>query len=217
LSQEVTRGLLISMSQTKTALFGGTFDPIHRGHIDVARSALDIIGADKLIFVPARHSALKTTTPVASDADRLYMIRLAIAGIEGFGVSDWELKRPGPSYTIDTVRHFQQTLGSEMELYWLLGADSIGELPRWYKIQKLIDECFLSCMYRAGYEPPDFSRFTDSLGAERVKKLQDNIIETPLVDISSTQIRARLAKGQDADDMLKPKVAEYVREKKLYR
>jgi len=205
------------MSQTKTALFGGTFDPIHKGHIDVARSAFDIIGADKLIFVPARRSALKTITPVAPDADRLNMIRLAVAGIDKFEVSDWELQRPAPSYTIETVRHFQSELGSDTELYWLLGADSVGELPRWYKIQELIDECFLACMYRAGYKPPDFSRFADSLGPEQVKKLRDNIIETPLIDISSTQIRARLAKGQDAGDMLNSKVAEYIREKKLYR
>jgi nicotinate-nucleotide adenylyltransferase len=216
LSQEVTKGLLIFMSQRKTALFGGTFDPVHRGHIDVARSAVDIIGADKLIFVPARRSALKTITPVAPDADRLYMIRLAVAGIERFEVSDWELQRPAPSYTIDTVRHFHHVLGSDTELYWLIGADSVGELPRWYKIRELIDECFLACMYRAGYELPDFSRFEDSLGPKRVKKLRENIIETPLIDISSTQIRARLAKGQDADDMLNPKVAEYIREKKLY-
>jgi nicotinate-nucleotide adenylyltransferase len=205
------------MSQRKTALFGGTFDPIHRGHIDVACSAADIIGADKLIFVPARRSALKSITPVAPDADRLYMIRLAIEGIKRFEVGDWELQRPAPSYTIDTVRHFQRKLGADTEIYWLLGADSVSELPRWYKIRELVDECFLACMYRAGYKPPDFSRLADSLGTERVKKLQENIIETPLIDISSTQIRTRLAKGQDADDMLNPKVAEYIREKKLYR
>ena len=205
------------MSQRKTALFGGTFDPIHKGHIEVARSSIDIIGTDKLIFVPAKQSALKRELPIASDAGRLKMIRLAVEGIERFEVSDWELQRSSPSYTIDTVRHFQQVLGPYTEIYWLLGADSVGELPRWYKIRELIDECVLTCMYRAGYEPPDFSHFVDSLGPERVKKLRDNIIETPLIDISSTQIRTRLAKGQDADDMLNPKVAEYIREKKLYR
>jgi nicotinate-nucleotide adenylyltransferase len=204
------------MSQRKTALFGGTFDPIHKGHIDVARSAFDIIGADRLIFVPARRSALKRELPVASGSDRLHMTRLAIAGIERFEVSNRELQRPAPSYTIDTVRHFQQEFGPNTEIYWLLGADSMGELPRWHKIQELIDTCFLTCMYRAGYEPPDFSCFADSLGAERVKKLRDNIIETPLIDISSTQIRARLAKGRGADDMLNSEVAEYIREKKLY-
>ncbi len=204
------------MPKTKTALFGGTFDPIHRGHIDVARSAFDTIGAGKLIFIPARHSVLKTELPVASDADRLRMIRLAIAGIDKFEVSDWELQRPAPSYTIETVRHFQHKLGPDTGLYWLLGADSIAELPRWYKIQELIDECFPTCMYRAGFEPPDFLQLADALGAHRVKKLQDNIIETPLIDISSTQIRAQLATGQDVSDMLNPKVADYIREKKLY-
>jgi len=205
------------MLQMKTALFGGTFDPIHKGHIGVAHSAVEIIGADKLVFVPARRSALKGELPAASDADRLQMIRLAITGISKFEVSDWELRRPAPSYTIETVRYFHHVLGPDAGLYWLLGADSIAELPRWYKIRELIDECFLTCMYRAGHKPPDFSHLTDTLGSDRVKKLQENIIQTPLIDISSTQIRALLIEGQDAGNMLSPGVADYIREKKLYR
>jgi nicotinate-nucleotide adenylyltransferase len=217
LPKEVTGSLLISMSQTKIALFGGTFDPIHKGHIGVARSAVEIIGAGKLIFVPARRSALKGESPVASDTARLQMVRLAISGIDGFYVSDWELKRPAPSYTIETVEHFRHELGPDASFYWLLGADSVAELPHWHKIKELIDTCFLTCMHRAGHKPPDFSHLIDTLGPERVKKLAENVIQTPLIDISSTQIRARLAKGQDAGDMLSPAVADYIREKKLYR
>jgi nicotinate-nucleotide adenylyltransferase len=205
------------MSERKIALFGGTFDPIHRGHIGVARSAVDIIGADKLIFVPARCSALKAEAPAASDADRLEMIRLAVADIEKFDISDWELQRPAPSYTIETVRHFRDEFGPDTALYWLLGADSIGELPRWYKIEELIDECFLTCMYRASCKRPDFSAFAKSLGPDRAKKLQDNMIRTPLIDISSTQIRQRLARGQDVSDMVNPEVAAYIRRRGLYR
>ncbi len=205
------------MKQRKIALFGGTFDPVHEGHIGVARSALDIIGAQKLIFVPARRSALKTDLPAASDADRLAMIRAAIADIDRFQVSDWELARPAPSYTIDTVRHFRDELGADAALYWLIGADSVDELGHWYEIRRLIDECFLACMYRAGHEPPDFSALAESLGPDRVKKLQDNIIKTPLIDISSTQIRRRLAQGQDVSDMLSPAVADYIRWHRLYR
>jgi nicotinate-nucleotide adenylyltransferase len=204
------------MSQMKTALFGGTFDPVHKGHIGVARSAVEIIGADKLIFVPARRSALKGELPVASGVDRLQMIRLAITGIGKFEVSEWELRRPAPGYTVETVRYFRGKLGPDAKLYWLLGADSVAELPRWYEIEELIDECFLTCMYRAGYKPPDFSHLTGILGSDRVKKLQENIIQTPLIDISSTQIRAGLAKGLDVSNMLSPEVAAYIREKKLY-
>ncbi len=204
------------MSKTKTALFGGTFDPIHAGHIGVARSAVDILGADKLIFIPAKCSALKRQSPVGSGAHRLKMIQLVVDGIEKFEVSDWELDRPAPSYTIDTVRHFRGKLGPDVKLHWLLGADSIAELGRWYKTEELIDECFLTFMCRPGYDEPDFSRFADSLGPERVRKLQDNIIETPLIDINSTQIRARLAKGQDVSEMLTPEVADYIREHDIY-
>ena len=205
------------MRQRRIALFGGTFDPVHNGHIGVARSAVDSIGADKLIFVPAKRSALKTELPAAPGADRLAMIRAAIADIDRFEVSDWELARPAPSYTIDTVQHFRDELGAGTALYWLIGADSVGELGHWYKICRLIDECFVACMYRAGYKPPDFSVLVGSLGPDRVKKLQENVIQTPLIDISSTQIRERLAQGQDVSDMLSPAVADYIRRHRLYR
>lgn len=205
------------MSHLKTALFGGTFDPIHNGHIAVARSASELIGADKLIFIPAKRSALKADSPFAPDADRMQMIRLATCGIEKFEVTDFELQRPAPSFTIDTVRHFKKKLGSDAELYWLIGTDSVSELDRWHKIKELIDQCNIACMYRAGYELPDFSVFADKLGDARVDKLQSNILATPLVDISSTQIRARLKKGLDVSDMLNPRVAEYIKSKGLYR
>ena len=205
------------MSRMKTALFGGTFDPVHNGHIAVARSASELIGANKLIFIPAKRSALKADSPFAPDADRLEMIRQAISGIANFEVSDFELQRPAPSFTIDTVRHFRKEFGSDTELYWLIGSDSVSELDRWHKIKELIDQCNIACMYRAGCESPDFSVFADKLGNARVEKLQSNIIKTPLVDISSTQIRARLKKGLDVSDMLNPRVAEYIKSKGLYR
>jgi nicotinate-nucleotide adenylyltransferase len=205
------------MLKRKTVLFGGTFDPIHIGHIGVARAAIEILRADKFTFIPAKQSALKTLSPVASDADRLKMIQLVVNGLEKFEVSDWELNRPAPSYTIDTVRHFAGELGPDVELHWLLGADSIAELEHWYKIKELIDECLLTFMCRPGYEGPDFSEFADTLGGDRVQKLRDNVIETPLIDVSCTQIRKRLKKDGNVSEMLTPEVAEYISQKRLYR
>jgi nicotinate-nucleotide adenylyltransferase len=205
------------VKQNKIALFGGTFDPVHNGHIGVAASAIHIIGADRLIFIPARRSALKSASPVASDADRLAMLELAVEDSKKFEVSDWELARPAPSYTIETVRHFGDELGTGVALYWLIGADAVDELGRWYEIREVIDRCFLTCMRRPGCDAPDFSRLADALGPDRVKKLQDNIIDTPLIDVSSTQIRARLAGGQDVRGMVGPAVADYIREHRLYR
>ena len=205
------------MIKRKTALFGGTFDPIHIGHTTVAAAAAEHIGADKVVFVPARRSPLKHSSPEAGDADRLAMISLAIADNEGFDLSDYELRKPKPGYTLETVRHFQAEYGSEVSIYWLVGADSIDELSRWYGIADLIDECNLCVMFRAGYARPDFTKFEDAWGGGRIEKLQRNVIPTPLVDVSSTEIRNRLAAGKDMTGMLAPAVAEYIREHNLYR
>lgn len=198
-------------------MFGGTFDPVHLGHTAVAEVAAGHISADKIIFIPARRSPLKDSLPRASDDDRLAMLALAIAGNEKFQVNDYELKKPEPSYTLDTIRHFQTLYSSDTSLYWLVGADSVDELPHWHRVVELIDECNLCVMFRAGYKPPDFAGFIPLWGSRRIKKLQRNVIKTPLIDISSTEIRNRLAAGQDASDMLAPSVADYIRIHKLYR
>lgn len=205
------------MVKKKTALFGGTFDPVHLGHTAVAAAAAEHIGAEKVVFIPAKRSPLKDSFPNASDDDRLAMLSLAIADNAKFQLSDYELRRPWPSYTLETVRHFQVEYGSQALIYWLIGADSICELSRWYGIVELIDECNLCVMFRAGCEPPDFARFKDVWGDARVEKLQRNITPTPLIDISSTEIRNRLAAGRDTTGMLASQVADYIREHGLYR
>ena len=205
------------MMKKKIALFGGTFDPIHLGHTTVAGDAAKHIGAEKIIFVPAKRSPLKGFFPRAGDSDRLQMISLAIANNRNFQVSDYELKRPAPSYTLDTVRKFQGDYGCDTSIYWLIGADSIDELQLWYGITELIDACNLSTMFRAGCEPPNFAKFEDIWGSERVEKLQRNVIQTSLVDISSTEIRIRLAAKDDVSSMLHPAVLDYIRKHDLYK
>jgi len=209
-------GQVVSMSKRKIVLFGGTFDPIHLGHVEVAAFAYEAIGAEKVIFVPAKRSPLKNFSPVAGDEQRMEMINLAIAGYENFEVRDFELNGPEPSYTIDTIRHFKEKLG-DMDVYWLAGADNLDELSQWYKIDELLDECNLSLMFRAGCESPSFEKFADLWGQEQIDKLSQNIIETPLIDISSTEVRKRLAGGEDVSGMLCASVIDYIERKKLYR
>lgn len=205
------------MSERKVILFGGTFDPIHLGHTGVAQEALEHIGAREVIFIPAKRSPLKTIFPKASDEDRLAMIGLAIAGTSPFGLSDCELRKPAPSYTLETVRYFQAEYGEGTSIYWLLGADSIDDLVHWHRITELIDECNLAVMYRAGCRKPDFARFEALLGPDLAAKLRRNIVPTPLIDISSTQIREKLATGEDVSAMLHPAVADYIASHHLYR
>ncbi|MHC4644424.1 MAG: nicotinate (nicotinamide) nucleotide adenylyltransferase [Planctomycetota bacterium] len=205
------------MAKRRIALFGGTFDPIHAGHTTVATAAAAYIGVEKVVFVPAKCSPLKTSHPEASDEGRLAMIALAIAGHKQLEASDCELKKAKPSYTLETVRQFQSDYGSDTSIFWLMGADALDDLPLWYRAVDLIDECDLCVMFRAGFEPPDFAGFQAMWGPGRIDKLRRNVIRTPLVDVSSTEIRTRLAAGQDVENMLHPAVAEYIRKRGLYR
>jgi nicotinate-nucleotide adenylyltransferase len=202
--------------ERKIALFGGTFDPIHKGHTIVAEHAAEYIGAESVVFVPAHRSPQKQTPPQASAADRIEMINLAIKGQKSFCLSKCELNRPEPSYTLETVNEFKTQHGRGVQMYWLLGADSVNDLPGWYKINELIDECNLCVMFRAGFDEPDFSKFQEAFGPKRVEKLQQNIIPTPLIDINSTEIRNRIAARQDVSDMLHPAVLQYIRQRDLY-
>jgi nicotinate-nucleotide adenylyltransferase len=204
------------MAEKIIALFGGTFDPVHIGHTAVAAVAGESVGAEKVVFVPAKRSPLKGFFPEAGDEDRLAMISLAISGNAGFESSDYELKKVGPSYTLETVRYFQEKLGDDSVIYWLAGADSLEDLPHWYGVPELIDECNLAIMCRAGFETPNFSKFEPVWGRQRVEKLQQNVIKTPLIDISSTEIRRRLAAGGDVSGMVCPEVLQYIREHGLY-
>jgi len=204
------------MSNKNIILFGGTFDPVHLGHTTVAKSAAEYIKADRVIFIPAKRSPLKSISPRVSDIDRMRMLSLAVAGNEKYEISDYEISKPMPSYTINTVRYFKSVYGAEYNLYWLVGADSLDELVHWYRITELIDECNVAMMYRADYDKPDFSKYKDIWGTERVEKLHGNVIPTPLVNISSTEIRKRISSGAEFAQMLDSAVFTYISEKRLY-
>jgi len=205
------------MTKRRIALFGGSFDPVHLGHTAVARAAARQIEAETVIFIPAKCSPLKGFLPHAGDEDRLKMIELAIQEDDVFSVSDCELRRPAPSYTLDTVKQFQTDYGPETSIHWLLGADSVDDLIYWYAIDQLIDVCNLAVMIRGGYEAPTFDQYLSLWGPERIQKLQDNVIRTPAVEVSSTQIRESLATGRDTSGMLAPQVAAYISQHGLYR
>jgi len=145
------------------------------------------------------------------------MLSLAIKGHENCEIGDYELKRPSPSYSIDTIRYYKSLYGDNILLYWLIGSDSIEQLNQWHEITSLIDECNLVTMYRAGYKKPDFSKYKTLWGTERINKLEKNIIQTPLINISSSQIRQAIAEGKDVTKILHPDVAEYIAKHGLYK
>lgn len=198
-------------------LFGGSFDPIHNGHLAVADYALDHLKADHLIFIPARRSPLKSTGPSADGKIRQEMIRYAISDRKGFSVSDCELRRSEPSYTFDTVRQFRDQFGADADLFWLIGADAIKDIDRWYRVNELLELCRLCIMYRGGIMKPELTSLIPVFGASRVCQLEKDILPTPLIDISSSEIRARIAAGKSIGELLPEKVAEYIRKTGLYR
>ena len=200
----------------KIILFGGTFDPVHHGHTTVARSAVEQLGADELIFIPASRSPHKHSHSQVPDSARMEMLMLATAGNDKFSVSDWELKRPSPSYSCDTVGFFSKQYAGDTRIYWLIGADMIDGLPSWHKIDRIVELCDLCIMTRPGHQNSDFPSLEEILTPAQIQQISDNTITVPSVDISSSNIRKLLASGGDISEMVQPKVLDYIIKNRFY-
>ena len=203
--------------EKKVILFGGTFDPVHCGHTRSCLCALEQTGAERTVFIPASRSPHKKLFPVASDKARVEMLRLALAGEKRFEISECELGRPSPSYTIDTVRFFRSEYGDDTVILWLVGADMVKDLAGWYEVESLIDECELCVMCRGGFAKPDFEGLEGILGVESVEKLKKNVIAGPLVDINSSEIRRKISEGESIGGMVSEAVEAYIYENGLYK
>ncbi len=201
----------------RIALFGGSFDPIHIGHTHVAKEALQQLQADRVIFIPAKRSPLKQSSPMASDLHRLNMIHGAIQDVENFEVNDCEFKRAAPSYTLDTIIYLRSTLPKDTELFWLIGADTLHDLPYWYHIDELMEQCHLAILTRGGYKFPNFSQFETLWGLKRAQTLQNHVIKTRMIELSSSEIRTRLRLQQDVSACLHPAVLQYIQQHRLYQ
>ncbi|HKT61689.1 MAG TPA: nicotinate-nucleotide adenylyltransferase [Gemmatimonadales bacterium] len=183
-------------------LFGGSFDPIHHGHLIVARVALEALGLDQLRFLPAREQPFKRGRHVAPAGDRAVMLELAIAGSPGFAVERAELDRPGPSYTVDTLEAVQAR-EPDAQLTLLLGADAAAELSAWHRADQLPRLARIVVFGRPGTPVP-----TSPLVARS--------IEVPAVDISATEIRRRAQAGLPVRYWVPDAVAEYMVRHRLY-
>ncbi len=197
-------------------LFGGSFDPIHVGHVGVAQAAAERLRAERVLLIPAAIPPHKQNHQLASAAHRLAMCRLAVAGDPLFEVSDWELSRSGPSYTLHTVLHFRAALPG-WRLFWLIGMDSLAELATWHRAAELADACELVTVRRPGQMLPDLAgALSGVLSAEQIARLLEQVLDTPTFDISATQIRARVQAGSSLEGMVAPAVAEYIAQHRLY-
>lgn len=189
-------------------LFGGTFDPIHNGHIEAANSAHLILKLDKVIMVPAGDPYLKRTKLVASPKERYRMVSLAIQKIPSLEVSDIEIFRSGPSYTIDTVRELKR---EGHEVIVLLGTDSIIEMDKWQDPDLLHSECEVVGLTRPGFQ---IDKSKSYLSRQRKYSLRTIEVNSP--EISSTRVRNLIQDGVDVADLIPQEVNEYIKKEKLY-
>jgi len=192
---------------------GGSFDPIHVGHTSIAREVYERLGLSRMVFVPAGEPPHKLDKQLAEPEHRLAMVRLAVAGVPHFAVSRLDLDRPGPCFSVDTVRLFRDALGSEAHLYFLIGADSLAELATWYRPRHLLRLCHVVAVERPGYSVAreEFERLFP--GAPPVVHVS---LRSP-VDVSSTDIRRRVAEGRSIRGLVSDAVACYIQRHDLYR
>ncbi len=209
--------IINGMNSTGIILFGGTFDPIHFGHLIVGRSVREQAGASSVVFIPSARPPHKTGLSITAVTHRLEMVRLAIEGEDGFAMDDLETRRAGPSYTLETVRAYRAKLGSEIRLFWLIGADSLPELVTWYHASELLDECEIITACRPGFDELNWEPVQAVFSKSQIARLASGVLSTPRIDISSTDIRQRVAEGKSIQYLVPDTVREYIETDRLYR
>lgn len=211
------------MAKALTGIFGGSFDPVHLGHVATAEELQSRFSFREIRFLPAARSPLKSAR--TADAHRLAMLELALTGKQGLTIDSRELQRPPPSYSIDTLRELRAELGPEQVLVFILGMDSFLELPRWKDWQQLTGYAHLLVVSRPGSQPlfsPDLNDWLEKHRITHAQSLESRplggvlLLETAPYAIASRDIRAAIASGQDTSRWLNPAVRDYIEQHRLY-
>jgi len=197
----------------RIGVLGGTFDPIHNGHLTIALEVRTKLNLTRVLFVPAGQPWLKTDRVISAAEHRRELVRLAIAGSPYFKLSTVEIDRPGPSYAVDTMEELKSRLGAGGELFFILGWDSLAELPQWHEPRRLLWLCRLVIVPRPGYPPPDLDLLEEAIPglSQRV-----TLLDGPEVDISASLVRERVARGDSIGHLVPGPVEKYIRERRLY-
>jgi nicotinate-nucleotide adenylyltransferase len=195
-------------------VLGGTFDPIHFGHLSIAEEARKRFSLTKVIFIPTGQPWLKTDREITPTPDRIAMVNLAIGSSIYFDISTIETDRPGPSYTSVTLVDLQKKLEKNARLFLILGWDSFNELPKWHDPGAVVRICTLVAITRKSNLMPDLDNLEKSIPGIKKKTMFLDI--TP-IEISSTEVRERVAKGLPLNEFVPESVERYIKEKNLYR
>jgi nicotinate-nucleotide adenylyltransferase len=201
----------------RVLLFGGSYDPVHNGHLIVSRHVAERLDVERVVLIPSAAPPHKLAQKLSPAADRLAMCRLAVAGDPQFEVSDWELGQTGPNYTLLTIRHFRTVLGPDAEICWLVGMDSLLELGTWYRAGELVEACTIVTAARPGFVRPEWAKLAGPFTAEQRERLDRHIIPGPEIEIASREIRARARVGQSIRYFVPEAVREYIEQRGLYR
>lgn len=197
----------------KIGIMGGTFDPIHLGHLATAEAVREIFALDEILFIPAARPPHKIARHVTDEHHRLAMTILATQSNKFFRVSDMELKRTGLSYTLDTMNELHATFGRATELFFIIGADSLADLSKWHAARELVAKCHFIATTRQGVDV-DFSAVEKYFGASAVEHIHR--VTTPGLEISSTDLRERVKRGRSIKYLVPAAVEEYILREELY-
>ena len=194
-------------------VLGGTFDPIHNGHLLMAEEARARLNLASVLFVPASQPWLKADSPILAAEHRVEMVRRAIAGKPYFKLSTMEIERAGPTYTVDTIAELGSRLGDGDELFFILGQDNLAQLPQWHEPSRLVEMCYLVAIPRPGSRAPNLKALeADIPGISQRVMLMDK----PNVDIGASVIRDRVRRGLPILHLVPEPVSRYIRENGLY-
>ena len=198
----------------RVGILGGTFDPIHVGHLIVAEEARVRLRLERVIFMPTGQPWLKENQPVASGEDRLRMVELAVVSNPAFQVGHNEVDRSGPTYTVDTLEEMSREVGADAELYFIVGMDALEQFHRWKDPERLLEMCRLVVANRPGHQGVDVNAVVG-----RVPQVGPRLtlLSVPRMEISSTDIRQRVAEGVSIRYLVPDAVEGYIQQQGLYR
>ncbi len=224
LTLSVVETAVQSPSRRTLGLFGGTFDPVHNGHLRMALELKQVLNLTEMRLLPC-HQPPHRQLPGRSSADRAAMVRLAVAECEPLTVDERELKRQKPSYTVDTLAELRAEQGPEVSLCWCVGMDSLVTLHQWHRWRELLDYGHLVVTARPGWQVPETGTMATWLqqhlaSAEQLHQRPSGAVvvqELTRLDISATEIRAMIAAGRSPQFLLPDAVWRYIEEKRLYR
>jgi len=197
----------------RVGVLGGTFDPIHLGHLLIAEEVRVKLNLERVIFMPAGQPRLRAEEPVSPVADRLRMVELAVASNPHFETCLSEIRRSGPTYTVATLEELHQQLGASACLFFIVGEDVLEQFHRWKDPERVLELCHLVVVTRPGREDFDWTSW-----AARFSRSTSNTtrVSTPQIDISGSEIRRRSALGQSLRYLVPDPVAEYIQQRGLY-